>query len=250
MVSAVVLCALALGAVGVSLLWGTDAAVAQGLAERAESDLDGLAAQLTPGKLLYMKIESYNRHGPRASVIEGRAWAPPERSVHEVWLRVDGAGELSIYRSSITDADGRVVQRTSSVDGELRSVHVGTGAEMSVPNHSAGVAEYLRATARAVLTLDEEGFRKVGADIWDGEETVIFEMTQAWVNPFPDGLPGEDDIVLPWTLDLEPEEIVRRTEAKVANPLFFSEQIWAGNKHGQRTLVRDDRVVALEVRSE
>lgn len=241
-------CLVVLGSLGAWLLFGQPAEVtAKALVQQAQISREALANQLSPGKVLHMKTESYRRHGPAASRIEDEPWALPETYYTDVWMKVDTEGNFYCYQGITTDTMGNVVQESKTVDGEQVYIDVASGEERWTPWEPWSVTRFLQGTGDAVERLVDRGWQLVGKGEWDGKETAVFERRSTWVSQWTDLTSG---YVIPWTADLNPAETIFRLEVVTDNPRFHNEQTWVVNSSGQQTLVQERKVVAIEVLDE
>lgn len=133
----VTVCALVLGAL---VLWfnGGDGGSDQG-ALPLEAAVDGRSAEeffrsvqpmapLAPGQVLYTRVETYERHGPKSDVIAAANGIPVENYVAESWMEVGPDNSLSRGYTRVTDPDGHPILATVWEGGVSRTYDVQSGS--------------------------------------------------------------------------------------------------------------------------
>jgi hypothetical protein len=238
---------LGLGWWGTSVLGIGDKVLPETMAQRIQASLDELERDLTTGRVLHIKMIEFKRHGPVASEMEANAWVPPETTMGDVWLGpVDSDGIFTDCKGILTDLSGNTVQEVSSVGDEVVYRDVRFGEERRVPYMRMSAAAYLQAMADIAQRLLESGWSWVGNGTLDGKETVVIEKLSPWLGVSPEQF-GPGDFVNPYTLDLDPRQVLHRVELVLDNPLLHSEQTWAIDQQGNRTLINEERFIAVEV---
>lgn len=246
-VTLIAVAVLGLGLVGASTLGVGDKVLPASMAQRIQVSLDELGRELTLGTVLHIKMQEFKRHGPAASEMEAIPFIPPETTVGDVWLGpVDSDGIFTGYKGILTDLTGDTVQEVSTIGDEVVYRDVRSGEERRVPYAGMRPTDYLQAVANTAPILLERGWTWVGNEIWDGRETVVFEKLSPWTDSSFEQVES-GSIVNPYTLDLDPQEILQRIEIVLDNPLLHIEQIWVIDQLGNRILIDEERYILVEV---
>jgi len=246
-VAIISICVVVLVASGTWILLNREWASAETLVKLSRIEIEALVSDLTPGKTLYMREQTYQRYGPAAPRIMEGSWYLPESRFGEQWLQVDEDGNFYCFQSAVTDSDGNVWQESMTVDGEQLIRSINTGEETWSRWRPYPVTQYMNSALSLPEKLLDRGWELVGDGEWDGRETTVFEKHSYWVNH---GTNLEQGYVIPWVADLDAVEIIFRFEIVSDNPLFYSEEMWVANATGERTLVEQHRRINIEVLDE
>jgi len=231
---------------GTSVLGLGNKVLPETTAHQIEASMDELLEKLTPGTVLHVKMQVFNRHNPAASEVNTIPWVMPETTVGDIWMGpVDDDGIFTDYKVTIQDVAGNIVQEVTRVGEEVVYRDIRNDEENRSPWVPWSAAGFLQGTADKAQRLLEEGWNWVSSGTWDGQETVIFEKLLPWDEPAPQE--GVGSIAIPYMLDLRPREILRRIEIVLDNPLVHSEQTWVIGEQGNRILVWEERWTIVEV---
>jgi hypothetical protein len=246
MILAIVLVFSAIGWGITSLFLSNDEINADTLNENLQLSIEKLGEQLTPDNQLYLKIETFRRYGPASERIMKRPFANPERYFEEVWMQIDSERNVSNYTTATTDQNGKLIQTGEVVGEEVVFTDINSGETNSVPFRKSNIDAYFQGSLNIIDRLEKEKWDSIGRGQINNVKTAIFQRLQQIDNSLSSPLES-DDIVIPWTQDLNPFKMEMQAEIGIDNPFIFSVKRWIIDEGGNKTLVEENKTIAFAV---
>jgi len=252
----VVLLALLAAAAGVLLalrIWPSGELTASEVVARSQAAEEEVLAQLTKGKVLYMRDEVYRRHGPAASLIRQMSseWYLPERYVHELWLEVGPGGKFSHVRGSVRGETGEVLQDITTVGAEVITRDIASGAEFRTPLQVS--IEDIATAMRMSIELRREQVQSGTAVVTDGDRidgrgTLVVEEAIPGPAKIADVREGDTSgYSIPYVEDIEPVRWLRRTEVDSESFLPLRWSLVVVDAANQETVVEQKQRTVFDV---
>jgi len=252
----VILLALLAAAAGALLalrIWPSGELTASEVVARSQAAEEEVLAQLTKGKVLYMRDEVYRRHGPAASLIRQMSseWYLPERYVHELWLEVGPGGKFSHARGSLRAETGEVLQDITTVGTEVITRDVASGAQEASPLELS--VEDLASRMGMSIELRKEQVESgtavvTGGGRIDGRATLVVEETMPSPPKMADVADGHaQGYSIPYTQDIDAVRWLRRTEVDRESLLALRWSVVAVDAAGTEIIVEEKYRAAFAV---
>jgi len=216
---------------------------------RAEGQEDAVFAQLTEGKALHEVDTRYRRQGPAADQIRQMTteWYLPERTVGEMWFEVGPGGAVTRVRGWVKDENDAVLQDISTVEGEVVTKDVASGAEMRRPLTSV---EKIRASVqRSREFLDQALLRGKAVVSSQNAQTITVDQGLALPEPEPTLAPNSfsQGYSIPYTKDIEAVRRLSRTEVDAKTSRFLRWCVILVDAAGQERVVEEWQSIAFQV---
>jgi hypothetical protein len=139
-------------------------------------------SQLTEGKILYQRDEVYHKDWPLDDMYsqDCSEWCLPQRYVHEMWLTV-GPGESFVdVRGWVKNEDHQLLQTIQTIDGQLLTRDVASGAVDSTPL-KLSVDDLRRAMRMSVGAMQDDApgarWSMIGTGALEARNTLILQKS-------------------------------------------------------------------------
>lgn len=216
----------------------SDAAIAQ--LEAAPDRLD-----ISPGEVLYIRTEYFQRFGPKAEEVQKVGIVRTESSVRESYFEIGKNREIARSVVATMDASGTLVQIDAFDDGVLRSINARTGEV---------ILEHEKRNTSALVDRLSDAARSYATSISDGRvEVVTLSPTQVLVSSELKPLGTADDwqrdgfFQLPFYLDLQPEALRVETTISTVDGTERLSETYAVSGEGKPILIAKAAITELAV---
>jgi hypothetical protein len=199
---------------------------------------------VTAGQVTHLRIELYQRYGPKAAEAMAMPGTGPEHVVQQGWYQFGPDQTLTRWRVTLSDVSGKRVQESVLGQGRLRIVDSKTGAVMR-----DGPVGPVRANAPAeTATRIRAGFREgIAKPVAQTAESLTVEFRERWLELFPSGRTiSPDGLAIPYAEDLSPIELITRVAIR-NDGILLSEEQHVLTATGEQVLIFSQRMTLHEV---
>ena len=229
--------------------WPSDGLNPTTVLARSQAAEEEVLAQLTEGKVLYLRDEAYARQGPAASAVREicSEWCLPERYVHELWLEVGRGGKITRVRGWVKSETGQLLQDITTVGSEVITQEVASAAEFRTPLRLSveDIASSMRMSADFRAQQLSTGAATISGRSLIGERATIILDESIPLPPASDNV--GDGYSIPYVQDIKPVSLLRRIEVDSASFLPMRWSVIAVDRQGKEHVIETKTREAFEV---
>lgn len=194
-----------------------------------------------PGKVMYVRQESYFRHAGVAGLVAADQGAMPEHSVTETWTEFGPDSLVVRTAARVYDQSGSLVQEgRSSIDGR-RTVDARTGAVLvEGPPMAPRPATAAQERSQRIEAALAAGTARI---LNQTDTTLEVEIRE----PVPEGMKnvGPGGYTVPYVADLDPVDLVTRLTLR-NDGIVPTVEVFITTAEGEEILVQSQQITVHE----